>query len=120
MFYNELRVAPEEHPVVMCESPTNCKANREKTTQILFETFSVPATHIASTATTAIMMSGRKDGLIVDLGAGVSHVVGVVDGRTVPQTVTRLDIGGHDLTDYLSKQLNEFETSAEFSIGLFR
>eukprot|EP01047_Picozoa_sp_COSAG01_P090342 COSAG01_NODE_22214_length_866_cov_1.753585_1_plen_165_part_10 len=82
-FYNELRVAPEEHPVLLTEVPLNPKASRERTAELFFETFESPAIHFALSATLSLYASGRTTGMVLESGDGVTCAVPIYEGSVV-------------------------------------
>ena len=106
-FYNELRVAPEEHPVLLTEAPLNPKANREKMMQVIFETFNNPAMYIAIQAVLSLTATGRTKGIVIDSGYGITSVVPLHDEFALSNARMSFYLSGNDLTGFLIKILNE-------------
>jgi hypothetical protein len=108
LFYSELRVCPEEHPIMMTEAPMNPKANRERMTQIMFETFNCPAFYLGVSSVLALFAAGRTTGLVFESGHGANHAIPVYEGYMLPHAVSRHlcgGSGGSAGTDYLYRAL---------------
>lgn len=120
-------------PVLLTEAPLNPKANREKMTQIMFETFNTYSCYVCRSPfkpfflfmpvvvqqVTRIIAFARFEMFKVD---DLLHLVlwwtlvmvPIYEGYALPHVILRLDLAGRNLTDHLMKilthsplQLNE-------------
>jgi len=120
-FYNELRLNPAEHRVLLTEAPMNPKQNRERMVQAMFETYNFLGCYVSIQAVLSLYSSGRTTGIVCDSGDGVTHLVPIYEGFSIERSVMRLDLAGRDLTEHMSKLLTErginLNTSAEKEIA---
>uniref|UniRef100_UPI00398F4F30 actin-1-like n=1 Tax=Pristiophorus japonicus TaxID=55135 RepID=UPI00398F4F30 len=107
VFYHELRVAPEDQAVLLSDSPLSPTANREKSAELLFENFGVPAMYVAHQSVLSLYSTGRINGLIIESGLGVSCTAPIYNGYTLPHATYRLDLAGGRLSEYMAKLLED-------------
>ncbi|KEG14331.1 actin 2 [Trypanosoma grayi] len=120
--YEELHVPAERQAVLLTEPPLNPIGNREKMAEILFESFAVPALHVQIQAVLTLYAAGRTDGLVLDSGDGVTHLVPVFEGQSMPVAVRRLELAGRDATEWMMELLSDelgrpFTTTADREVA---
>merc|ERR1712107_152382 len=117
---NELRVAPEEQPVLLTEAPPQPQGQQGED----------DPDHVRDLQHARHVRRHPGCALSVRLwpyhryrhgsGDGVSHGVPVYEGYSLPHAIVRLDLAGRELTNYLMKILTErgysFTTAAEREI----
>lgn len=117
---DNLNVASEDHAVLLTEAPLNPFTNREKAAEIFFEGLNIPALYFSIQAILSLYASGRTTGVVLDSGDGVTHVVPVYEGLTMPHAIMRMDVAGRNVTYQLQRLLRRsghiFHTSSEMEI----
>jgi actin-related protein 2 len=104
--WNEkLKINPTECKVLLTEAPMNPQQNRQKMVEIMFEKYGFQGVYVAVQAVLVLYAQGLLDGVVLDSGDGVTHIIPVCEGYTMPQLVRRLDVAGSDVTRYLIKLL---------------
>jgi len=104
-FKEKLKVTPSECKIMLTEPPMNPKQNREKMVEVMFENYGFDGCYCAIQAVLVLYAQGLQTGVVVDSGDGVTHIVPVYEGFSLPHLTRRLDIAGRDITRYLIKLL---------------
>ncbi|ORC87302.1 actin 2 [Trypanosoma theileri] len=120
--YDALRADPAAQAVLLTEAPHNPTQHREQMAAVLFEHFAVPALQVQIQAVLALYAAGRTDGLVLDSGDGVTHVVPIVEGHAVTPAVRRLELAGREVTEWMMELLSDelqrpFTTSADREVA---
>jgi actin-related protein len=100
-FYYDLKTPPEEHSVLLSEPPLNPKVHREKTTQVMFETFNTPAMYLANSGALSLYATGHTTGMVLSSGESVTYSVPVYEGHAIPHAIERSHVGGKHTTEFL-------------------
>jgi actin-related protein 2 len=122
-FDEKLKLDPKGRKVLLTEPPMNPKVNRQRMCQVMFEDYGFGGVYVAIQAVLTLYaqgvcstshtpksvpifrLLGLTTGVVVDSGDGVTHIVPVYDGYSLPHLTRRLDIAGRDVTRYLIKLL---------------
>ncbi|KAJ2630388.1 Arp2/3 complex subunit, actin nucleation center [Coemansia sp. RSA 1290] len=117
-FYEKLRVDPRQSKVLLTEAPLNPLSNREKMCEIMFERYGFEGVYVAIQAVLTLYAQGLLTGVVIDSGDGVTHIIPVYQGFSLPNSIKRLDVAGRHVTRYLIKLLQlrgyAFNRTADF------
>jgi len=104
-FFDKLKTDTRGRKILLTEPPMNPLKNRERMAQIMFESYGFQGVYVAVQAVLTLYAQGLQTGVVVDSGDGVTHIVPVYDGFSLPHLTKRLDVAGRDVTRYLIKLL---------------
>ena len=100
-FYSELKIAPEEHNILLSESPFTSREDREKTLETMLETFNCASVYIEAQSVLAAYSVGKSTGISVDCGHTSLNFAPVYEGFLIKNCVHHIPIGGKDINDFL-------------------
>ena len=116
IFYNDLKIQPSEHSVIMTERILNPFSNRSKMMESMFETYGCQGFNVEYKAILSCYgyAHGRTTGMMIQIGDGVTSVVPIYEGSLIQHAVKRVDIGGSDINEYLMKLLADSNKNINF------
>lgn len=102
---NELRCS-EPNSILLSEPSFNSRIQREKTTQLMFETFNVQCGFMHPSSILSLYASGRTTGTVIEVGGGLTQVVSIMEGFLIQSGCARLNnLAGSDLDEYMLRLL---------------
>ena len=100
-FYGELKISPEEHNLLLSESPFITRKDREKMLEMMFETFNCASTYLVAQSVLAAYSVGKSTGISIDCGHSSLNFAPIYEGFLQRHCVQHIPIAGKDINDIL-------------------
>lgn len=117
---SELKINKKETPVMLTEPINNPKSSRKAIADSFLEKYGAPGILIVQQPILSLLGQGRTTGVVLESGDGVTQVMPIYEGYSLPNTAEKCDLGGSDITTYLRLLLkrsgHNFNTPSELEI----
>ncbi len=113
IFYNALKVEPEDSEVLIALSPESTSQNRERIIQILFETFNTQAAYVSWDPVLSLYAAQRTSGIVIQQGASYYRVTSIYEGYM--QKSVRAG-SGSDIVSSIKEVISALSTGQRASV----
>uniref|UniRef100_A0A5S6QQE4 Actin-like protein 6A n=1 Tax=Trichuris muris TaxID=70415 RepID=A0A5S6QQE4_TRIMR len=110
----------EGKPIFFTEPFWNYRDKRETLTELMFETFGVPAFYLGKTAPLVAFSFGQPTALVVDSGSSGTSAVAVYDGIPLLKSTVHTPLGGDFLNDAFVELLKSLHVDIIPSYMVYR
>ncbi|KAJ3451198.1 actin-5c-like protein [Anaeramoeba flamelloides] len=105
IFYDALKVPPEEHPFLLTVKPLTPSDDLRKTCQIMFETFNAPSLCLGNNASLSLFGANKTTGLVLQMGSSLNYAVPIVESQCLKSNIGVSGLGGILITEHLNEIL---------------
>ena len=106
VLHTELRVDPQQHPLMMSEPVHTTQEIRDRTASVFFEQHGVPALFTSKSAVLTAFAAGRSTALVFKSGGGRTYAVPVQDGFALTPKIVTAPTTGFSVSAQLLQALN--------------
>ena len=114
IFEHDMRIKPKMHQMLITEPFNNTLTNREKTAEMMFEKFEFNCFFLAPSTPMGMYGYGCTTGVMVESGAGQTHILAFKNGDYIPDSYRHIPLGGNDLSKYMGQLLTRNGNSKYF------
>lgn len=104
---HDLQIQPKMQQLMFTEPPNNPPNNQEKTAEMMFEKFQFNSFLLVPSTPMGMYGYGSTTGIVVESGAGQTHIVAIKDGDYIRDSYRHIPLGGNDLTKYMGQLLTQ-------------